>query len=129
MSRITGRESGRNTTVRSIRFRNSGRNARATALVTLPSAKPVTGVKPMPPVATLAPRLEVMMITVWRKSVASPRGSLRRPSSNTCRNRSQTPGSAFSTSSSSTTENGWRRIRPTSDGSSGSPPPSTRRAL
>ena len=52
-----------------------------------------------------------MTITAWRKSAVAPRGSLSRPSSNTCRNRSQTLGSAFSNSSSSTTENGWRRIR------------------
>ena len=69
-----------------------------------------------------------MMITAWRKSAASPRGSLRRPSSKTCRKRSNTPGSAFSNSSSSTTLNGWRRIRATSDASSSSPSPSIRRA-
>ena len=70
------------------------------------------------------------MITAWRKSATAPRGSLRRPSSNTCRNRSHTPGSAFSNSSSSTTENGWRRIRPTSDASvPTSSSPSIRRAL
>ena len=71
------------------------------------------------------------MITAWRKSATAPRGSLSRPSSNTCRNRSHTPGSAFSNSSSSTTENGSRRIRLTSDASppKSSSPPSMRRAL
>ena len=127
---MIGRESGRKTTVRSMRLRNSGRNARATACSTLPAAKPPeVGEKPTPgPEEIFAPRFEVMMITAWRKSAGSPRGSLRRPSSKTCRNRSQTLGSAFSNSSSSTTENGWRRIRATSDASSGSASPSIRRA-
>ena len=113
ISRMIGRDSGRKTTVRSMRFRNSGRNARATACSTAPAANaPEVGEKPRPrPEAIRAPRLEVMMITAWRKSAAPPRGSLSRPSSKTCRNRSQTLGSAFSNSSSSTTENGWRRIR------------------
>ena len=113
--------------MRSIRLRNSGRNARATACSTLPAANPDAGENPIP-LAIRAPRFEVMMITAWRKSAGSPRGSLSRPSSKTCRNRSQTLGSAFSNSSSSTTENGWRRIRATSEASSGSPEPSIRRA-
>ncbi len=59
-----------------------------------------------------------MMITAWRKSATAPRASLSRPSSKTCRNTSQTLVSAFSNSSSSTTENGCRRIWPTSERSS-----------
>ena len=47
----------------------------------------------------------------WRKSATWPRASVSRPSSNTCRNRSQTLGCAFSNSSSSTTENGCLRTR------------------
>ena len=43
---------------------------------------------------------------VWRKSTVWPLASVSRPSSNTCRNRSQALGCAFSNSSSRTTENG-----------------------
>ena len=47
----------------------------------------------------------------WRKSATWPMASVSRPSSNTCRNRSQIAGCAFSNSSSSTTENGCLRTR------------------
>ena len=69
---MIGRDSGRKTTVRSMRFRNSGRNARATACSTLPAAKPPdVGENPTPgPEEIFAPRFEVMTITAWRKSAA-----------------------------------------------------------
>ena len=50
-----------------------------------------------------------MMIRQWRKSATWPSVSVSRASSNTCRNRSQMRGCAFSNSSSRTTENGCLR--------------------
>ena len=47
----------------------------------------------------------------WRKSATWPSCPVSRPSSNTCRKRSQTAACAFSNSSSSTTENGCLRTR------------------
>ena len=51
------------------------------------------------------------MIRQWRKSATWPSASVSRPSSNTCRNRSQMRGWAFSNSSKRTTENGCLRTR------------------
>ena len=78
-----------------------------------PSVKAsAVGAKPSPEVRWLvAPRLVVRMIMQWRKSATWPMASVSRPSSNTCRNRSQIVACAFSNSSSSTTENGCLRTR------------------
>ena len=53
-----------------------------------------------------APTLDVMMITVLRKSTVLPWLSVRRPSSSTCSRMLKISGCAFSISSNSTTEYG-----------------------
>ena len=98
----------------SSRFWNSGRKCLADRAHDLVAWKrPSAGAeKPSPEVRWLvAPRLVVRMMMQWRKSATWPSASVSRPSSNTCRNRSQTRGCAFSNSSSSTTEKGCLRTR------------------
>jgi hypothetical protein len=56
-----------------------------------------------------APRFEVMMISVLRKSTVRPWPSVSRPSSSTCSNTLNTSGCAFSISSNRTTWYGLRR--------------------
>ena len=109
--RICSSSNGRNTITRSMRFRNSGRNDLRTASSTRAGrnrsgerSKPTGG-----PVAIDEPMFEVSMKTQRRKSTTRPCVSVRRPSSKTCRKRSQICGDAFSNSSSSTTENGSLR--------------------
>src|SRR3954465_14488362 len=58
---------------------------------------------------SLVPRFVVMMITVFLKSTTRPWLSVRRPSSRICSSELKMSGCAFSTSSKSTTENGFRR--------------------
>ena len=85
------------------------------------------GAKPSPALWWLvAPRLVVRMIRQWRKSATWPSASVSRPSSNTCRNRSQMRGCAFSNSSSRTTENGCLRTRLISESVSAARLPSPR---
>ena len=74
------------------------------------------GANPKPPLRwAVAPRLLVMMMRQWRKSATRPEGSDRRPSSKTCRNKSQMPDQDFSNSSSKITENGCLRTRAMSE--------------
>ena len=90
--RMTSRPSGRKTTTRSSRFRNSGRNDRSTDLMTLAGveARPDLPTKPTPgPVGIAEPRFEVRMITQWRRSTVRPLRSVSRPSSKTWRKTSQ----------------------------------------
>src|SRR3954465_7861277 len=68
---------------------------------------------------SLVPRFVVMMMTVFLKSTTRPWLSVRRPSSRICSSELKMSGCAFSTSSKSTTENGFRRTF-----SGGWPPPS-----
>ena len=56
-----------------------------------------------------APMLDVMMMTVFRKSTVRPWASVIRPSSRTCSSVLKTSVCAFSISSKSTTEYGLRR--------------------
>ena len=58
-----------------------------------------------------APRLEVITSTVFRKSVFRPWASVSTPSSITWRRMDQMSWWAFSSSSSSTTDQGFRRTR------------------
>ena len=71
-------------------------------------SKPTLG-----PRASGEPMFEVSTITQRRKSTRRPCRSVSRPSSKTCRNRSQIGCAAFSNSSSRTTENGSLRTEET----------------
>jgi len=112
IERMVSRASGRKMTIRSIRLRNSRRKLCAIARSTAPAWKPpVSGTNPrLSPRGRRAPRLLVMMIIAWRKSAVDPEASVKRPSSKSCRKMSQTCGTVFSISSSSTIENGCLRI-------------------
>src|SRR3954452_13116969 len=106
-----------NTTISSIRLRNSGRNASCRRRITWSrrSALAASAVLlpnpsgPRRPTMSSDPRLLVMMITVLRKSTVRPCESVSRPSSSTCNRVLKTSGWAFSISSKSTTEYGRRR--------------------
>ncbi len=112
MLRIVSRFSGRKTTMRSMRLRNSRRNVFRTTRNTASGLKaPVRSRNPrLCPAGSAAPRFEVIRIIAWRKSAGRPSLSVSRPSSKTCRNRSHTRGCAFSNSSSRITEKGCLRI-------------------
>ena len=118
IARAAASSRGKNSTTRSIRLNSSGgKNSRtALAMSTMTSARVLARAANAPspnPTEELppAPRFEVMITTAWRKSATSPAASLSRPSSNSCSIRLRTEGSAFSTSSSRTTQNGWARTR------------------
>ena len=104
------------TTIRSIRFLNSGRNECSSARVTDSGRNgSAVGSNPTPArVAIDEPMLDVRMMTHRRRSTMRPCWSVSRPSSKTCRNRSQTGRAALSNSSSRTTANGSLRIEATS---------------
>ena len=109
--RMISRPSGRKTTTRSRRLRNSGLNERATDLTTSEASNlPARPAKPTPgPRGIAEPRFEVRMITQWRRSTVRPLRSVKRPSSKTWRKTSQICACAFSNSSSRRTENGCLR--------------------
>jgi hypothetical protein len=106
-----------NTTISSIRLRNSGRNASCGRRITWSrrSALDVFAVLlPNPsgsrrPAISSDPRLLVMMVTVLRKSTVRPWESVSRLASSTYSRVLKTSGWAFSISSKSTTEYGRRR--------------------
>ena len=83
------RESGLNSTISSIRFRNSGRKWSR--------------------IASALRMFDVMISTALRKSTVRPWPSVSRPSSSTCSSTSNTSACAFSISSSRTTQYGRRR--------------------
>ena len=116
MDLMCASDSGWNTMMSSIRFTNSGRNARFISSITRSFIlsydcssdswrKP--GVVRLP--MMLVPRFDVMIRMLFLKSTTCPSESLRRPSSSTCRSMLKTSGCAFSISSNSTTEYGRRR--------------------
>ena len=96
-----------NTTVSSMRLRNSGRKCALTSSHTA-SRISVAG---WPAICMIIcePRLLVITMTVFLKSTVRPWPSVRRPSSSTCSSTLNTSGCAFSTSSSSSTLYGLRR--------------------
>jgi hypothetical protein len=72
-----------------------------------PVAPPPSAMNPIAPerdARNSLPMLEVMTITVLRKSTVRPCPSVSRPSSSTCSSRLNTSGWAFSISSNSTIE-------------------------
>ena len=98
----------------STRFKNSGRKVRRRSFSTkermsrsdFPSGAFCTE-KPsgdLVSVMVFAPILEVMTITVFRKSTFLPSESVRQPSSITCKNKLKTSSCAFSISSNKITE-------------------------
>ena len=103
-----------NTMISSIRFKNSGLNSFFTSpmtrdLISLSESPALpSGLKPSVVGAEIsrAPTLDVMMMTVLRKSTVRPWASVRRPSSKICSKMLNTSGCAFSISSNSTTEYG-----------------------
>ena len=91
ISPICSRVSGSNSTISSIRFRNSGRKCSR--------------------IDSALRMFEVMISTALRKSTVRPWPSVSRPSSSTCSSTSKTSVCAFSISSSSTTA-----VRPAAHG-------------
>ncbi len=93
-------------TTSSMRFRNSGRKCCRSA----PSMSDARWAGSSSARMASDPMLDVMMMTLWRKSTVRPDPSVSRPSSRTCRRMFQTSGWAFSTSSSKMTAYGRRRM-------------------
>ena len=118
MAETSARLRRRNTTVESMRLRNSGlKVARSSAMtVSFTRAKPpsLSSACAKPSFAALdvmafAPTFEVMTSTVLRKSTRRPCASVSTPSSKICSSRFHTSSCAFSISSKSTTDHGRRR--------------------
>ena len=110
MRSISASVSGLNSTMSSSRFRNSGRKYPRISAITRSRASGLISPSAVASATRYSePMLEVMMMTVLRKSTVRPCASVSLPSSRTCSSVLNTSGCAFSTSSNSTTEYGLRR--------------------
>mmetsp|Transcript_37048 Transcript_37048/g.116474 ORF Transcript_37048/g.116474 Transcript_37048/m.116474 type:complete len:247 (-) Transcript_37048:693-1433(-) len=108
MAAMRSRVSRSKRTISSSRLTNSGGKASAIALST--SGRALEEAAPSGSDASAsAPKLDVMMMIVLRKSTVLPCESVRRPSSRTCSSSVATSRCAFSNSSRSSTEYGRRR--------------------
>ena len=115
MRRRSASVSASKTMISSIRLMNSGLKVRFTSPSTISDTffsmtLDSDDWKPIPVFFWMkrAPMFDVMMMIVFLKFTRVPRPSVRWPSSNTCSRMLKMSGCAFSISSSSTTEYGFR---------------------